>query len=92
MMNSSRPVPAFPLFLQPGQAELHRPAPQTGQVVVTGPGQREQRSNRRCCELPGCENLLPDSPGNEETIRYCCQDHRRSARGLRSRSRHGAQR
>ena len=90
-MSSSRPVPAFPLFLQPGQAELHRPAPET-ERVLTGPDECEQSSNRRCCELTGCENLLPRVPGNDETIRYCCQAHRRSARGLRSRSRHDGQR
>lgn len=90
MMNSSRPVPAFPLFLQPGQAELHRPALET-EHVVAGPEDRAVSGSRRC-ELPGCENLLPDAPGNEDTIRYCCQAHRRSARGLRSRSRHDGQR
>ena len=88
-MNSSRPVPAFPLFLQPGQAASQRPAPETARIV---PDPAECDSDDRRCALPGCENLLPEVPGNEETIRYCCQACRRSARGLRSRARHDGQR
>ncbi|GAA5121796.1 hypothetical protein GCM10023320_31170 [Pseudonocardia adelaidensis] len=84
-MGAPRPNPDLPLFLAPGQAV---PVPETGRgAAPVEPYQDDPR-----CELVGCDAPLPPSPGNEETIRYCCREHRREARAQRSRARHGGER
>ncbi len=72
------------LFQAPGQA-VPSPAPGTGPAGVDGPAVVD----RPCCELPGCDAVVPHSPGNEDTIRYCSRAHRREARARRSRARNG---
>ena len=77
-MGASRPNPERPLFLAPSE----RKEPQDGRCEDSGDR----------CALAGCDAPLPHFPGNEETTRYCCREHRREGRAQRSRARHSGER
>jgi hypothetical protein len=79
-----RPTPERPLFQAPGQVVPARTLVAGRDGALNGRSQNPLSQ----CGLPGCDNSLPHSPGNEKTVRYCSQEHRREARAQRRHARY----
>jgi hypothetical protein len=79
-----RSTPMRPLFLAAGQGVPVRP-PVAGR---NGNPDGRNQAPRAQCDLPGCDNSLPQYPGNEKTVRYCSREHRREARAQRRHARY----